>query len=167
MKKIELEFKFPVGNAQKLFEKIGGAPPKIAYILDEVYGSGKGFKEEKIRKRLVFSGRNKEIIYEKTKWLDGKIKKVRERKIKTLSKNLKLENSYEKIRFLYIRQGYEICIDFYPIGVFCEIEGKKKNIKKIAKKLGFNLKDNIEDNIDAYYVKKFGEEKAHWRFGSF
>jgi len=167
MKKIEIELKFPVNNVQELFEKLKGIHPKIFYILDEIYGSGKGYKEEKIRKRLLFSSGNKKIIYERTKWLNGKVKKVREKKIKTIPRRLNLENSYEKIRFRYFKKDYDICIDFYPIGIFCEIEGKEKKIKKVARKLGFNLKDNISDNIDAYYTKKFGEEKIHWRFGSF
>ena len=167
MKNIEIELKFPVRNIYRLFEKIDGVCPKVSYILDEIYGCGKGYREEKIRKRIVFLNGKKEIIYERTRWLDGKIKKVREKKIKTLSKRLNLENSYEKIRFWYEREGYDICIDIYPIGIFFEIEGEPGEIKKIAKELGFNLKNNISENIDAYYRKKYGDKKNHRRFGNF
>ena len=168
--KIETELKFSVKNPMRLFKELSKVikkPPKVFYVLDEIYGAGGGYKEEKIRKRTVFHSGKTKIIYEKTKWLGGKIKKVKEKKINGFAKQLKLENSYEKIRFFYKVRDYDICIDFYPIGVFLEIEGDTTRIKEIARKLGFSLEDNIKENIDFYYRKKYGDKNDHWRFGNF
>jgi len=170
MKLLETELKFPVKNPVRLFQKLSKVikkPPEVFYILDQIYGSGKGYKEEKVRKRTIFHSGKVEFIYEKTKWIGGKIKTVTEKKIKGIPSGLKLENSYEKIRFFYKTRDYDICIDFYPIGVFLEIEGDMKKIKEIAKEIGFDLRDNIKENIDFYYRKKYGDKNDHWRFGNF
>ena len=135
--KIETELKFSVESPIELFRKLKRfikKPLEVFYILDEIYGGGKGYREEKVRKRTIFHSGKVEFIYEKTKWIGGKIKKVAEKKIKRIPSGLKLENSYEKIKFFYKTRDYDICVDFYPIGVFLEIEGNVRKIKEVAEK---------------------------------
>jgi len=162
-KTIEIELKFKVKDPLELFKRIDGVRPKALYIQDSIYNKGK----ERVRVRTTFSNGfiTKEI--EKTTRLKGDVKKVIEEQIKRIPKGYKLRNSYEKIRYAFKRNGYEIAVDFYPIGVFCEIEGNEKLIKKVAKDLG--LKGNITENIDSIYCEMCYEyeikPKANWGFG--
>lgn len=163
MKKIEIEYKFKVENPIELFKIINGVKPKILYIQDFIYGKNDSLK---IRKRVVFDGTRVEEIYQRTTLIDGEIKKIIEEDLKELPEGYVLENSYDKIRYNYKRQGYEIMVDFYTIGVFCEIEGGEKEIKKIAKELGFKLKDNIKENVDTIYCKNTDTPKMNWGFAT-
>lgn len=63
--------------------------------------------------------------------------------------------SYERYRTVFTSKngGVKVAIDEYPFAVFFEIEGKKKNIKRLACKLGFSLKDNLIDPCDTLFQK--------------
>jgi hypothetical protein len=39
------------------------------------------------------------------------------------------------VKFLFKREKYEITIDIYAFGIFCEIEGEEKTIKESLKNL--------------------------------
>jgi len=168
---LEVELKFKVKNIPLLFEKLKGLNPRIAYIKDEIFGTGKMRKEPvKIRKRTACTNEGVEIKFNKTTPIRDKVKKIIEEEVKGVPKRFICESSYEKIRYSYtLLNKVEIVIDFYPIGIYCEIEGDLENIKKVAKALGFDLKDNIKENIDMVYVgwgknhnRKF---LFHWGFG--
>ena len=163
MKNIETELKFKVKEPLKLLEKIDGVRPKVLYIQDSIYNKGK----DRLRVRKTFKGGFIDTDIEKTTRLEGDVKKVIEEKIKRIPKGYKLRNSYDKIRYAFKRNGYEIAVDFYSIGVFCEIEGNEIIIKKVAKELG--LKNNIKDDIDSIYCKMCEElgfsPRLHWGFG--
>jgi len=163
MKKIEIEYKFKVENPIELFKIINGVKPKILYIQDFIYGKN---DSSKIRKRVVFDGVRVEEIYQRTTLIDGEIKKTIEEDLKELPVGYVLENSYDKIRYYYKRRNYEIMVDFYTVGIFCEIEGSEKEIKEIAKSLGFKLKDNIKENIDTIYCKSTDTPKMNWGFAT-
>ncbi|MHA1329994.1 MAG: hypothetical protein ACTSR2_02845 [Candidatus Hodarchaeales archaeon] len=164
---VEIELKFKVDNLEKVLEKLKGVKPRIFYVKDTIFGK-KGF-EYKIRKRIVVSEKGVEVGFEKTKPLKGKIKKVIEEDIKTIERGFKEENSYEKVRFLFKRNGCEVAIDFYPIGIYCEIEGTEKRIKNLAKRLGFDIEKNITKNIDAVYCeyckRRRRNPRLSWGFG--
>lgn len=168
-KRIEIELKFRVFDPIALFRKIGGAKPQILYIKDKVYGTGYGIPP-KIRERTIFDQDGVvRVNYEKTRGFNGRIKKVLEEKVTKIPDGFNCENSYEKIRYFFDRCDYKVMVDFYPIGVFCEIEGNEKKIKEVAVKLGFDLKDNISRNIDTIYreeAKLRGQNDLfHWGFG--
>lgn len=60
--------------------------------------------------------------------------------------------SYERYRTVLVG-AVKITIDEYPFSSFIEIEGEKKNIKKVALHLGFDLKDNLIDPCDTLFQK--------------
>jgi len=166
MSKIEKELKFKIDDPIKIMTKIGGVKPEKSYIKDEIYGRS---NKPKIRKRTIVNEIGKVIVsYEKTEKIKSEItKKTKETKLGGLPKEYSFENGYEKIRYHYKRNDYDIMIDFYAIGIFCEIEGKEETINKKAKELG--LKNPIKENIDEYYCnesKKRGQEpNLFWGFG--
>lgn len=47
--------------------------------------------------------------------------------------------TYEKVRTLYTLGDVKIFLDRLPIGLFLEMEGKEKNIRKIIRMLGFEM----------------------------
>ncbi|MFA4999602.1 MAG: hypothetical protein WC519_02675 [Parcubacteria group bacterium] len=167
---IEKEFKFKIDNVKELFKKIDGVRPEIFYCKDEIFGKGLGYEKEKIRKRTIISQKGTKINYEGTKLLKVKnVNRVRENTLSKIPVGFALECSYDKVRFLFKREKYEITIDIYAFGIFCEIEGEEKTIKRIAKKLGFKIEDNIQTNIDSLYCewakKNKRKELYHWGFG--
>lgn len=168
---LEVELKFKVENVPFLFKKLKGLNPKISYIKDEIFGTGEMRKNPvKIRKRTSCTNEGVKIKFDKTTPIKDKIKKIIEEEAKGIPKEFICESSYEKIRYSYILLNkVEITIDFYPIGVYCEIEGDLGKIRKIAKALGFDLNDNIKKNIDMVYVDwgKIHNRKFlfHWGFG--
>jgi len=174
LKKVETELKFQVKDVIDLLNRIDGPKPKIFYVKDKVYGR-KG-TNWKVRKRTCFTDKTEVLEqFEKTIPLKANIKKVLEEEIKEIPEGFECENSYEKIRFLFKRSGYDIAVDFYPIGIFCEIEGPEKVISDVAERLGFELCDNIKENVDTLYCRwaernfsKASNRKQpllHWGFG--
>jgi len=166
MKKLEIELKFPVVNPSALMTKIDGRKPEIMYIKDEVFNKG---KMPKVRKRTINYSNRVEVSFERTTPIQGGVmKKVVEEKITSLPKGYVCKNSYDKIRYAYVRGDCVITIDFYCFGVFCEIEGNEKVIKEVAKRLGFKLKDNITKNVDALFCDWCKKRKIipplHWGF---
>jgi len=111
------------------------------------------------------------VSYEGTKILKtrGSIKYIKEVAIKDIPKGFVCENSYDKIRFLFKRPDYEVTIDIYAFGKFCEIEGEENKTRQVAKKLGFDPKDSLKENIDLLYCKWAKKNKRkelyHWGFG--
>ena len=163
--KIEIEYKFKLESPVELFVKIEG-DPKITYIKDEIYGTGLGVPP-KVRKRTIVDEQGiVSVNYEKTQEQKGKIKTVQEEDVKGIPKNFKIENSYEKIRYLYDKESYDIAIDFYSIGIYCEIEGPERIITRVAKELGLDVSKTLTDNIDSLYRKnKNYNNLYHWGFG--
>ncbi len=166
---IEIELKFKVRNLDNLWKKLKGAEPNILYIHDEVFGKKR--IDYKIRKRTEISAKGINVEHQRTIPVKNKdkTKKIIEETINRLPNSFKSENSYEKIRFLFKRGGCEVSVDFYPIGVYCEIEGNEKKIKKLAKKLGFDLEKSIKKNVDLIYCdwckKRNRKPRLHWGFG--
>lgn len=168
---IEKELKFKIDDLEGLVKKIGGVRPEIFYCKDEIFGRGLGYSKEKIRKRTIISQKGIKTSYQGTKILKAKnkISRTKEKNLVKIPAGFVCQNSYDKVRFLFKRLNYEITIDIYAFGIFCEIEGQEKVIKQVAKKLGFNLKNNIKINIDALYCewarKNKRKELYHWGFG--
>ncbi len=168
---IEKEFKFEIKNIEEVIGKIGGARPEIFYCRDEIYGTKLGYQEGKIRKRMIISPKGIEISFEKTKLLETRnnINRSKEEEIKEIPKGYQRESSYDKIRFYFRRPKYRISVDIYFFGMFCEIEGEERIIRKVAERLGFKLKDNLKDNVDRLYCqwakKNKRRELFHWGFG--
>ncbi len=172
LKRIETEYKFRIKNKDTFFKKIEKFYIKNAYlescnfVIDEIYGKKRN--RYKVRKRTYYDlfhfAINTEI--ERTKNINGFSKE--EKALEEIPKGFKLENSYNKVRNVFSADGCSISIDFYIIGVFCEIEGELKDIKKVAKKLGFNPKDNIKEGIDEIFCKEMKKKNAvppvHWGF---
>jgi len=159
---IETELKFRVDDVIKLFKKLQGVKPKIYYIKDEIFNCG----NERLRKRTIVVNCLATIEYQLTKDITRNgVKRIIEKNIKRIPKGFVIKNSYEKIRYLFERDNCLISIDFYPIGIFCEIEGKEKDIKRMAKRLGFRLKDSLSQNIDAIYCSMTKKARSHWGFG--
>ncbi len=169
---LEIELKFKVKNISTLFQKLKNLNPRVLYIKDEIFGTGEMRKNPvKIRKRTIYK-ENGEIKIEinRTTPIKDKVKKIIEQEVKRIPKKYICESSYEKIRYFYkLPHSVEVVIDFYPIGIFCEIEGELKYIKKTAKILGFSMKENIKKNIDILYVDWGKKNKKkflfHWGFG--
>lgn len=166
-KKVEIELKYKITDVVGLLSRIDGPKQETLYIKDEIYGSDK--VDWKIRKRTIFNWYQTREEYEKTTPLKSKkVKKVLEEKVEKIPKGFKCENSYDKIRFYFKRNSYEIAVDFYSVGVFCEIEGPERLIRQVARKL--NLSNNIKENVDTFYreycQKEKIEEKDHWGFSS-
>ena len=168
MKNIEIEYKFKVNNINDLLQQLKqGKQPKIFYVKDEIWGKEKD--KSKIRKRTIIGNINKVIIEKTTPIKNKGVNKKLEETLKKIPSGWKCENSYNKIRWEYQRDSCVIAIDFYSIGVFCEIEGQEKYINLMAKKLRFNIKDNIKDNIDLVFVNSWKknskiEAPLHWGF---
>ena len=169
---LEIELKFKVKNISTLFQKLKGLNPQVFYIKDEIFGMGEMRKNPvKIRKRTIYKENGETCIeITRTTPIKDKVKKIIEQEIKNIPKRFICESSYEKVRYFYmLPRSVEVVIDFYPIGIYCEIEGDLKQIKKIAKFLGFAMKDNIKKNIDMLYVdwgkNNNREFLFHWGFG--
>jgi len=166
---IEIELKFEIKDLDSLWKKLKGAGPAILYVHDKVFGR-KGV-DYKIRKRTEVSTKGINVGYQKTIPVKNKdkTKEVVEETIERLPNGFKSENSYEKIRFLFERARCEVSIDFYPIGIYCEIEGSEKRIKELAKELGFNPEKSIKKNIDLIYCdwckKRNKKPRLYWGFG--
>lgn len=163
-KKIEIELKFRVEDPIKLIKKINGPKPKVFYVKDEIFGNKN--INYKIRKRTYID--EKGIIseeFEKTIPIKSRIKKVEEEIVSKVPKDFTCENSYDKIRYQFKRKDTKIMLDFYTIGIFLEIEGEEKPIKKEAEKLGFKLLNNLSINIDTIYCTENKNPLLHWGFG--
>lgn len=77
---------------------------------------------------------------------------------------LKCINTSEKIRTSYTLGKTKIELDQHPkIPAYIEIEGTKRNIKKIVKKLGFTMKDT-SNLTSSEVLKKYGINPKNLRF---
>ena len=138
---------------------------RFFYCRDEIYGTKLGYHLPKIRKRTIVSPKGIEVIYERTKLLKTKndFNLSREKEIKKIPIGYKCESSYDKVRFYFKRPKYKICVDIYAFGIFCEIEGEIRTIRKVARQLGFDPKKSLKDNIDKLYclwAKKIKEKNV-------
>ena len=159
---LETELKFKINDLRAFLLKLKGVKPRVFYIQDEVWG---GKAKYKIRKRFIWENGKVKIKLIRTTPKKGKVKSIIEETISRTPKGFKKQNSYDKIRYEFQRYQCKITIDFYTIGVFCEIEGNEKQIISASKKLGFNLKDNLIKNIDAIYYEQTKKPKLNWGFG--
>ncbi len=190
MSKTEIEIKLPVKDIVSTLRKIRelATYSHSEYIRDVIYGL-KGVKDKKIRLRYSDSlyKLNIEAIYKGRAGLKKNGKESKEKieiekhiysgnsPIEALSSIMiegkyKEENSYEKMRVVFIHQEVLITLDIYPYGNWLEIESESKRaIWSIAKQLGYAKGDAITDNADELYLKwnKKAKHKELWdvRFG--
>jgi len=163
---LEVEYKFKVDDVIRLLKKVGTQHSSAFFIEDEIWG-WKG--EKKIRKRLKYGlGGSVGVSIDKTRSINETMKT--EEKVERIPKDWRLESSYNKIRRSYYINNCEVSLDFYVIGVFCEIEGKLENIEMVARRLGFDPRDNIAEGIDGIFCKEMKEKNIdpplHWGFRS-
>ncbi len=180
---IEEEAKFKVEDVSQISSKLRDfcSLSKTEYVRDVIYGMSEEKKKIRLRIRDNFSSSVIEAIYKyKVPGADGIKTEIEEtiymgsdvleaKKAIAECGDFKEENSYEKIRVIYLSDKTEICLDIYPYGVWLEIEGKPEDIWDMAKKLGYELKDHTDMNADELYLdwnKKWGL-KEFWdvRFG--
>jgi len=67
--------------------------------------------------------------------------------------DFKEENSYEKIRVIFIADTTEITVDIYPFGCWVEIEGEPEKIHCLAQAIGFSKKDYVTVSADDLYLE--------------
>lgn len=183
--KIEKEIKFPVKDINAILEKINkegvGKFSRAEYIRDIIYGSTNDERKIRLRLQNNFENLSVEASYKHKIDYTGDIKTEVEEiiykgdQIKNAliairqQGNFKEENSYEKIRSVYLGDRVEINLDIYPYGVWLEIEGDSEKIWETAEKLGYKKNEGIIFNADELYLewnKKQGL-KEFWdvRFG--
>lgn len=79
------------------------------------------------------------------------------------------ENSYEKVRMMYLLGGVVLRVDIYPFGVYLEIEGSQKAIEATAARLGLDASRAITKTADETYLDWIRRNKLteawHVRFG--
>jgi len=181
--KTEEEIKLFVSNIATALEKIRrvGKYVRTEYIRDTIYGESG--KDKKIRLRIednfeyvavnatiktrdsVQNGIKREI--EETVY-KGPSAEEAISTIKMLG-DFKEENSYEKIRVIFIAETAEITVDIYPFGCWIEIEDEPEKIHRIAQTIGFSKKDYVSAGADDLYlewIKSHGlPEQWDVRFG--
>lgn len=183
--KIEKEIKFPVKDVNTILEKINKESvakfSRTEYIRDIIYGSIDDSRKIRLRLQNNFENLSVEAIYKhKIDYSDDVKVEVEEiiykgNQIKDALSAIKQqgdfeeENSYEKIRNIYLGDKVEITLDIYPYGIWLEIEGDPEKIWDAAKKLGYKKEEGITLNADELYLewnKKQGL-KEFWdvRFG--
>lgn len=182
--KEEMEIKLPLKNIAEMLQKVRSIAHYSAtlYIRDIVFGAGE--HEKKIRLRIQDNCNFQSIDATKKYKVDivKNIKKEIEETIykgesyteaiKNIEKKgpYKEENSYEKIRLLFMAPDTtEITFDIYPFGAWLEIEGQLEHIHKTAKKLGFKESEYQNESADDLYlqwIKKYTlQEQWDVRFG--
>jgi adenylate cyclase class IV len=183
--KIEKEIKFPVNDVNTILEKINKENVakffKTEYIRDIIYGSTNNNRKIRLRLQNNFENLLVEAIY-KHKIEDADNAKVEVEEIIYKGNQIKdaliaiknqgdfkEENSYEKIRSVFLGDKVEITLDIYPFGIWLEIEGEVEKIWEVAEKLGYKKEDGSSLNADELYLqwsKKHGL-KEFWdvRFG--
>lgn len=183
--KIEKEIKFPVKDVNAVLKKINKEDiakfSRTEYVRDIIYGSVGDNRKIRLRLENNFENLLVEAIYKhKIDYADSIKAEVEEiiykgDQIKDALSVIKQqgdfneENSYEKIRAVYLGDKIEIVLDIYPYGVWLEIEGDLEKIWEAAGKLGYKKEDGIILNTDELYLewnKKQGL-KEFWdvRFG--
>jgi len=179
----EKEVKIKIKNISDILKKIRliASYVRTEYIRDVIYGIDGDSKKIRLRiednlenqtveathkyKVAIEEGIKKEVeeIIYKGCLLDDAVKMIH------LRGDFKEENSYEKIRILFLVDDTKITIDIYPYGSWIEIEGEIENIHTVAKKLGYNQKDYIDLGADDLYldwIKKYSlPEMWDVRFG--
>ena len=154
---------------------------RTEYIRDVIFGSTSDKKKIRLRVQDNFENSSLEVMYKYKITGDGNIKTEIEETIYSGGRmedalraiahhgDFKEENSYEKIRAIYLGDDVEITLDVYPYGVWVEIEGDPEKIWVVASKIGYKKNSGITQNADELFlewVKKHGL-KEHWdvRFG--
>lgn len=183
--KIEKEVKFFIKDINTILrlirEKEIGKFSRTEYMRDIIYGSNDDKRKIRLRLQDNFENFSVEAIY-KHKIDHNKDVKMEVEEIfykgsqfkdalNAIKRqgNFKEENSYEKIRVIYLGDKVEIVLDIYPYGVWLEIEGDIEKIWDVAEKLEYKKDDGIILNTDELYLewnKKQGL-KEYWdvRFG--
>ena len=185
MPKTEIEIKLPVKDIVMILRRIReiSTYSHTEYIRDVIYGL-KGEKGKKVRLRYCDSlykltveaiykgkagGKNKEKVEIEKQIYSGNSPAETLSSIMTEG-DYKEENSYEKMRAVFIHPKVLITLDIYPYGAWIEIESEsKKAIWRVARQLGYKEKDAITDNADELYLKwnKLAKHEELWdvRFG--
>ena len=183
--KIEKEIKFQVKDINDILEKISKENiakfSRTEYMRDIIYGSFGDNRKIRLRLQNNFENLSVEAIYKhKIDYYDDIKTEVEEiiykgdsikNALSTIKRqgDFKQENSYEKIRSVYLCDKAEIVLDIYPYGVWLEIEGDQEKIWEIAKKFGYKKEEGIILNADELYLEwnKKQKLKEFWdvRFG--
>ncbi len=182
---IEEEVKFQVTDINNIIEKINKEDvvkfSRVEYIRDIIYGSSGDKRKIRLRCQNNFERNFVEVIYKhKINYAADVKTEVEEIIYKGNSVkdaifairrqgDFNEENSYEKIRAVYLGDKMEITLDIYPFGVWMEIEGAPEKIWEVADKLGYKKEQAITSNADELYLdwnKKY-QPKEFWdvRFG--
>jgi len=180
--KVEKEVKFLVKDIPSTLNAVRRVArfSHVEYLRDVIYGL-EGKKKIRLRVCDRFTEQSFNVMY--------KYKVVSEEGVKTeieetlydgnsLNEALeaigkqgefKEENSYEKIRAVYLDNKISITLDVYPYGVWVEIEGATGDIWSVANKLGYSKEDSVTKNADELYVEWNKEKRLEelWdvRFG--
>jgi hypothetical protein len=170
-KENELEVKFKIDKVDMLFQKLSEVSVYIEtkYIRDVIWGyKDDNSPNRKYRFRTEIKGNVK--IYELTSkykidyqenskmlmsveeiFYKGDSYKIACETLQSLG-NLKEENSYEKVRFVFKINEVEVDVDIYPFGVILEIEGSEDRIQNIVKLLDLDINDAIKQNADEVFL---------------
>lgn len=148
---IEKEIKFEVKDIISTLNTIRDVASfsRTEYIRDIIFGTKEGKKKIRMRITDNFLVPSIEVIYKnrarkKEQGVKVEIEEMLykgnnvEDAMKAIKKqgDFSEENSYEKMRVIYLADEAEITLDVYPYGVWIEIEGEEDAIWKLAKKWG-------------------------------
>ena len=165
---IEQEIKLPVQDIASTLQKIRTLAEysRTDYLRDIIYGQEGDKKKIRLRIKDNFEFQAVNVTHKYKVSVNDGIKKEIEETVYngnfidealgmiSLQGAFKEENSYEKIRVVFIdKQNTEITLDIYPFGCWLEIEGKPESIHKIASELGFSQKDYGSAGADDIYLE--------------
>ena len=165
--KLEEEVKLAVQDIPAILVKIRSVAKYVRteYLRDVIYGTKDEKKKIRLRIQDNFEFRLVDATYKyRVAVEDGVKKEIEEtlykgnsfedaRKFIALQGDFVEENSYEKIRTVFIGpDDTEITLDIYPYGAWIEIEGETRKIHEVAKRLGFTQKDYIDTGADDLYL---------------
>lgn len=180
---IEKEVKFKVVDIHPLLHLLRSHAQfsRSEYIRDVIYGASTDKRKVRLRVSDHFGGASVEAMYKhkvecghgvkteieeiiyKGEILDDAVNAIAHQG------DFKEENSYEKIRIVYLLDTVEITLDVYPYGVWVEIEGDDHSIWRVAHTLGYRKEDAVTLNADELYLEwnKEIKLKEFWdvRFG--
>lgn len=164
-KEIELKFEIKSGDVAKyylsfltkFFHRFSGYEKNEMYDLDNLLDKDDARLRLRKTTRLDGGGETVKLTYKKPLTRKGiKVEIEHETGIESYDNMLEIlkaigfcrKSSYEKFRHSFSHEKELIEIDVYPFATFVEIEGRKKEIVKLAEELGFKLDDNLTDSCD-------------------
>lgn len=166
MSEIETEIKLPIKDMVETLRRLRGIATysHTEYVRDVIYGA-----EGKKKIRLRYRDALNQLLVEATRKYkvpseDGTKKEVEEEIYSgrspedaifaIQSQGYREENSYEKIRIVYLKGASVIVtVDIYPFGSWLEIEGKTEDIWPVAEYLGYGKEEVCTQNADECYLE--------------